>query len=193
MQKRVGRFVAKVLRQAGTRVGVNDAVLALGQEKSPPRRKLGKVKLEKMLESISVVEDVDLDRDRLVRSGGSRGVASGRARGPASSRRPAAHRTWENSRRSRMGRIGPGGESAPAAAPCPIACAARRRQDHDQRPERTHEAVAGERLVVDSALQCLDSPSRQENGRPRRALRLDLSSHRSFDRAPEALPVAERR
>ena len=57
----MGRFVPQVFLEPGARVGVNDPLVSLGQEKRAARRQLREIKVEKMDECVAVVEDVDLD------------------------------------------------------------------------------------------------------------------------------------
>ncbi len=56
------RLVPQVFLEPGARVGVDDALRPLGQEERPPRRQLGIVELEEMVEVLAIVQDVDLDR-----------------------------------------------------------------------------------------------------------------------------------
>ena len=62
VQQSMGCLVAQVFLETRARVGVDDPLATLSQEERPARRQLGIVKLEKMSERVSIVQDVDLDR-----------------------------------------------------------------------------------------------------------------------------------
>ena len=62
VEQGVGRLVAEVLFEPVAEEGVDDPLVAVGQEEGPAVREVGIVEGQEMLEGLAVVEDVDLDR-----------------------------------------------------------------------------------------------------------------------------------
>ena len=62
VEQGVGRLVADVLFEPVAEEGVDDPLVAVGQEERPAMREVGVVEGQEVVERLAVVEDVDLDR-----------------------------------------------------------------------------------------------------------------------------------
>ena len=187
------RLVAQVFLEAGARVGVDDSLGPLGEEERPPRRQLGIVELEEMVEVLAIVEDVDLDR---VFARPAAGESSSRpmSRSSACRQRTAGGssaigkfektmngpvRTWYLRRDQRLAAVE---ERAQPDQPR----SSRSRMAAGNRPGRRVGAFVRRASSLRLSVLSGKRPAAPQVPRP-------LGPHRPLDRPPEALPVVEGR